>query len=102
MNAALSLLDRIGEGHRRMASLADVLDWDGVADEWHGIYPNIVKLREITLDHLTDQERVQAAKQMTELIGFEKRISARIAPWMEQVQPMLEVFRKHPLDGESA
>jgi hypothetical protein len=102
MNTALALLDRIGEGHRRMAALADVLDWDSVAGEWQGIYPNIVELRRIALDRLTDRERVQAAKQITELLEFEKRIAARITPWMEQAQPLLDVFRKHPFNGEGA
>jgi hypothetical protein len=102
MNAALALLDRIGEGHRRMVGLADALDWDGVVGEWQGIYPHIVELRRITLDRLTDRERAQAVKQMTELLEFEKRISARITPWMEQAQPLLDIFRKYPLNGEGA
>jgi hypothetical protein len=97
MNAALSLLDRIGESHRRMAALADALDWDGIVAEWQGIHPQIVELRRMALDRLTDREREQAARQIAELLEFEKRISARITPWMEQARPLVETFRKYPV-----
>ncbi|MDR0440383.1 MAG: hypothetical protein LBI59_05280 [Candidatus Accumulibacter sp.] len=98
MNAVLTLLDHIGEGYRRMVALANTLDWDGLAEEWQRIHPEIVELRRMTLlDHLNGQERTQAARQVAELLGFEERITARITPWMEQVRPLLAVFRKYPL-----
>jgi hypothetical protein len=100
--AALSLLDHIGESHQRMAALADVLDWDGLDAEWRSIHPKIVELQRIPLDQLTGKERTQAAKQIAGLLEFEKRISARVSPWMEQAQPLLEVFRKFPLKNEDA
>ena len=99
MNDATSLLDRIGEGYRKMAALADALDWDTLTAEWQGIHPDIVKLQHTPLDRLTGKERAQAAKQITELLELEQRISARIVPWMEQTRPLLEVFRKYPLGG---
>jgi hypothetical protein len=102
MDAALALLEHIGESHRRMAALADALDWDGLSAEWRGIQPHIVELSELPLDRLDDRERTRAVSLMTELIEFEKRISARITPWMEQVRPLLEIFRKYPLRGEDA
>jgi hypothetical protein len=102
MDAALALLERIGESHRRMADLADALDWDGLASEWHGVQPHIVELSELPLDRLDDRERSQAASLITGLIEFEERISARITPWMEQVRPLLETFRKYPLRNEDA
>ena len=102
MDAALPLLDRIGESHQRMTALADALDWDGLAAEWWSIHPKIVELQQIPLDRLTGQERVRAARQIAGLLEIEKRISARITPWMEQVQPLLEVFRKYPLKSEDA
>jgi hypothetical protein len=98
--AALFLLDHIGESHQRMSALADVLDWDGLDAEWRRIHPRIVELQQIPLDQLTGKERAQAAKQIAGLLESEKRISARVGPWMEQVQPMLEVFRKFPLKSE--
>jgi hypothetical protein len=102
MDAALALLERIGESHRRMAALAEALDWEGLVAEWRGIHPSIAELRELPLDRLDDRERRRAAGLITELIEFEKRISARITPWMEQVLPLLETFRKYPLHGEDA
>jgi hypothetical protein len=100
--AVLSLLDHISESHQRMIALADVLDWDGLDGEWRRIHPKIVELQRIPLDQLTGKERTQAAKQIAGLLEFEKRISARVGPWMEQVQPLLEVFRKFPLKSEDA
>jgi hypothetical protein len=102
MSAALTLLGHIGESHRRMAALAEALDWDGVVGEWQRIYPEIVELRQIPLDRLAGRERTEAAERIAELLEFEKRISARITPWMEQVQPLLETFRKYPLEGKGA
>ncbi|MDR0379912.1 MAG: hypothetical protein LBI62_08240 [Candidatus Accumulibacter sp.] len=101
MNAVLTLLDHIGESYRRMVALADALDWDGMAEEWWRIHPEVVQLQRMTLlDHLDGQERARAARQIAELLGFEERITARITPWMEQVQPLLEVFRKYPIRGQ--
>jgi hypothetical protein len=99
MSDATPLLDRIGEGYRKMAVLAEALDWDDLIAEWQGIHPEIVKLQKIPLDRLTGKERAQAAKQITELLELGERISARIVPWMEQTRPLLEVFRKYPLGG---
>ncbi|GHU07180.1 hypothetical protein FACS1894158_15110 [Betaproteobacteria bacterium] len=98
--AALILLEYIGESHQRMTALADVLDWDGLDAEWRRIHPKILELQQIPLDQLTGRERAQAARQIAGLLELEKRISARIGPWMEQVQPLLEVFRKFPLKSE--
>jgi hypothetical protein len=98
--ATLDLLDRIGESHRRMADLADELDWDSVVKEWQSIYPEIVELKRLSLDRLKGRERVRAARQITEMLEFEERISARIIPWMDQVQPLLKTFRQHPLKNE--
>ncbi|MDR3220881.1 MAG: flagellar protein FliT [Candidatus Accumulibacter sp.] len=100
MSAALTLLGHIGKSHRRMAALAEGLDWEGVAGEWRSIYPEIAELRQIPLDRLTGAERAEVARRIAELLEFEKRISARITPWMEQVRPLLETFRKHPLKGQ--
>jgi hypothetical protein len=100
MNAALTLLERIGESHRRMAEMAEALDWDGLVEEWRSIQPAIVESQRIPLDRLTDEERAQAAERMAELLALEERISARITPWMEQARPLLEVFRKYPLSRE--
>ncbi|MDR0440372.1 MAG: hypothetical protein LBI59_05225 [Candidatus Accumulibacter sp.] len=101
MSATLTLLDHIGESYRRMVTQADALDWDGLAEEWQRIHPKIVQLQRMTLfDHLGGQERTQAARQVAELLGFEERIKARITPWMEQVRPLLEVFRKYPIRGQ--
>jgi hypothetical protein len=102
MDDALALLERIGASHRRMAALAEALDWDGLVAEWRDIHPSIAELGEFPLDRLDDRERVQAASLIAEFIEFEKQIAARIAPWMEQVRPLLEIFRKHPLRGEGA
>jgi hypothetical protein len=102
MAASLALLERIGESHRRMAALAEALDWEGLVAEWHDIHPNITELRELPLDRLDERERARAVSLITELIEFEKRISARITPWMEQVLPLLETFRKYPIRGEDA
>lgn len=102
MDAVLSLLERIGESHRRMAALAEALDWDGLVDEWRDIQPSITELSELPLDRLGDRERARASRLIAELIEFEKEISARITPWMEQVQPLLEIFRKYPLKSEGA
>jgi hypothetical protein len=99
-DGVLSLLERIAASHRRMAALAEALDWDGLVAEWRDIHPRIIELEGLPLDHLSERERAQAVKQMTGLIEFEKQISARIAPWMEQVRPMLETFRKYPLHVE--
>jgi hypothetical protein len=100
MNAVLPLLDRIGESHRRMVALAEALDWDGIVAEWRSIHPEIVELQRIPLDRLTAGERAQAAQRIAELLALEKRISARITPWMEQVRPLIEVFRKYPIRGQ--
>jgi hypothetical protein len=102
MDAALVLLERIGESHRRMAALAEALDWEGLVAEWRDVHPDIAELRELPLDRLNDPERAKAARLISDLIEFEKRISARITPWMEQVLPLLETFRKYPLRGEGA
>jgi hypothetical protein len=102
MDAALALLERIGESHRRMVAMAEALDWDGLVAEWNDISPCIAELRKLPLDRLDDRERARATRLITELIEFEKRISARISPWMEQVLPLLETFRKYPLRSEGA
>lgn len=100
MTAALTLLDDIGKSHQRMAALADQLDWNGVIAEWTNAYPKIVELKQLPLDRLSGRERVEAAEQIATLLEFEQRISARITPWMDQVQPLLETFRKFPLKPE--
>jgi hypothetical protein len=102
MDAALVLIERIGESHRRMVALADALDWDGLVAEWRDIHPRVAELRELPLDRLDGGERARAASLIAELIGFEERITARITPWMEQVRPLLEVFREYPLRSEDA
>jgi hypothetical protein len=102
MDAALSLIERIGESHRRMVALADALDWDGLVTEWRGILPRFIELRKLPLERLSVRERAQATKLIAELIEFEARISARITPWMEQARPLLETFRKYPLKSEGA
>ena len=98
---ALPLLERIGESHRRMTALAEALDWDALLEEWQNIHPKITELQQIPLDRLSADERAQASKQIAELLKFEERISARITPWMEQVSPLLEVFRKFPLKSDA-
>ncbi|MDR0577052.1 MAG: hypothetical protein LBI87_05855 [Candidatus Accumulibacter sp.] len=100
MNDDLALLGRIGEAHRRMAEMADALDWDGIVEEWESVYPAITELRQVSLDRMTGGERDQATRQIAELVELQKRISARITPWMEQVRPLLETFRKYPLGGD--
>jgi hypothetical protein len=100
MDAALALLERVGASHRRMAALAEALDWDGLVAEWRDIQPRIIELEGLPLDRLSERERARAVRQMAGLVEFEKQISARIAPWMEQVRPLLETFRKYPLHGE--
>jgi sugar phosphate isomerase/epimerase len=102
MDDTLALLERIGASHRRMTALAEALDWDALVTEWHGIHPEVVALRELPLDRLGDRERARAASLIAELIEFEKRIAARITPWMEQVRPLLETFRQYPLHGKDA
>lgn len=100
--SALALLERIGESHRRMVALADALDWDGLVGEWRSTQPEIARLQKMALDRLSGRERVQAAKRIAELLAFEEKISAQILPWREQVQPLLETFRKFPLKGGGA
>ncbi|MDR2613974.1 MAG: hypothetical protein LBC91_01420, partial [Candidatus Accumulibacter sp.] len=56
-DSALALLERIGESHRRMAALAEVLDWDGLVDEWRNIHPEVARLRGMALDRLNGRER---------------------------------------------
>lgn len=101
-DSALALLERIGESHRRMVALTDALDWDGLVGEWRSIHPEIARLQKMALDRLSARERVQAEKRIAELLAFEEQISARITPWMEQVQPLLKTFRKFPLKGDGA
>ena len=98
--AVLSLLDHIGASHQRMTALADVLDWDGLDAEWRRVHPKILELQQIPLDQLTGRERAQAAKQIASLLESEKRISARVGPWLEQARPLVDVFRKFPLRSE--
>jgi hypothetical protein len=100
MDAVPALLERIGEAHRRMAAMAEALDWDGIIGEWQGISPQIAELRQIPLDRLTGETRAQAVRRIAELVELEERISARITPWMDQARPLLEVFRKYPIRNE--
>ena len=99
MDAALALLDRIGEAYRRMDAMAEALDWDGIIGEWQGIHPLIAELRQIPLNRLTGKPRDEAARRITELIKLQERITARVTPWMDQVRPLLEVFRKYPISA---
>jgi hypothetical protein len=99
MEAALALLDRVAEAHRRMDAMAEALDWDGIIGEWQDVYPRIAELRQLPLDRLTNESRAQAARRIAELIELQERISARITPWMEQARPLLEVFRKYPISA---
>jgi hypothetical protein len=100
MDAVPALLERLGEAHRRMAIMAEALDWDGLVGEWQGLAPQIAELRRISLDRLTGETRARAVRQIAELVELEERISARIAPWMDQARPLLEVFRKYPIRNE--
>ncbi|MDR2452405.1 MAG: hypothetical protein LBE85_11715 [Candidatus Accumulibacter sp.] len=99
MEAALVLLDRVAEAHHRMDAMAEALDWDGIIGEWQEVYPRIVELRQLPLDRLGEVPRARAARRIAELIELQERISARITPWMEQAQPLLEVFRKYPVSA---
>lgn len=101
MNATLTLLEDISKSHQRMVQLADQLDWDGVVKEWREVYPRIAELKRIPLGRLSGPERAEAARQLATLIEFEKRIAERITPWMDQVQPLLEAFRKYPIKPEA-
>jgi hypothetical protein len=99
MDAALALLDRIGEAYRRMDAMAEALDWDGIIGEWQGAHPLLAELERIPLDRLTGGARAEAARRIAELIEFQERIAARVTPWMDQARPLLEVFRKYPISA---
>ena len=98
MEAVLALLDQISEAYRRMDAMAEASDWDGLVIEWQNLYPKILELRQIPLSSLMGETRAQVARQIAELVEFQERISARILPWMDRVQPLLEVFRKYPVN----
>jgi len=97
MTGALTLLKDIGKSHERMVDLAGKLDWNGVAKEWSEMTPKLMALKKLPLAQLSARERMEASEQLAKLIAFEEQISARITPWMEQVRPLLESFRKYPL-----
>lgn len=101
MTGALTLLEDIGKSHERMVELADQLDWNGVVNEWKSTYPKIVELKTMSLGQLSGRERAEAARQIAKLLEFEERISGKITPWMDQVRPLLETFRKYPLKTEA-
>jgi len=97
MTPALTLLKDISESHERMARLSSELDWDGVVGEWRGSYPKILELKKIPLNKLTGAERAEASRLIAKLISFEEQVSGQVSPWMDQVRPLLETFRKYPL-----
>ncbi|MDR1708696.1 MAG: hypothetical protein LBS70_03160 [Candidatus Accumulibacter sp.] len=97
MEDALALLDRIGESHRRMAAMADKLDWDNLAAEWQAIQPALAELRDLAIERRPPAERAEAAKRATELLALQKHITDRVAPWLDQARPLIEVFRKYPI-----
>lgn len=104
MALALNLLKDIRKGHERMVLLAGQLDWNGVTREWDDLSPKLVELKKLRLTQLSENERAEASELLAELITLEKQVSARITPWIEQVRPLLESFRKYPLNmgnGES-
>lgn len=98
MTGALTLLKDIGKSHERMVHLTGQLDWSGVIKEWGEMSPKLVELKRLPLNQLSARERLEASEQLAKLIALEEQISARITPWMEQVQPLLETFRKYPLN----
>jgi len=93
----LALLKDIGDSHERMAKLSSELDWDGVVGEWKNSYPKILELKKIPLNKLTGAERTEASRLIARLIAFEEQVSGQVSPWMDQVRPLLETFRKYPI-----
>ncbi len=81
-----------------MVLLAGQLDWNGVTREWDDLSPKLVELKKLRLTQLSENERAEASELLAELITLEKQVSARITPWIEQVRPLLESFRKYPLN----
>ena len=98
MSSALILLKDIRVRHERMVRLAGQLDWNGVTKEWDDLLPKFVELKKLHLGQLSKNERAEASELLAELIGLEKQVTARITPWIEQVRPLLESFRKYPLN----
>ena len=98
MTDALTLLRNIGSSHERMAQLADKLDWQGVNAEWANAHPMLLELGKISLEKLPPQERTEAAQLIRKLLALEEQVSARATPWLDQARPLLESFRKYPLN----
>lgn len=97
MTTPVTLLKDIGESHERMVELSSELDWDGLVGEWRSSYPKILELKKTPLNRLTGAERAEASRLIAKLIALEEQVSGRISPWMDQVRPLLETFRKYPI-----
>ncbi len=96
----LTLLEDIGRSHERIARLSGQLDWDGVNSEWQLTYRKLLELKSFSLDELPDSEKTKVAQQIERVLELEQQISEQIAPWLEQVRPLLESFSEHPIAPE--
>jgi hypothetical protein len=102
MASALHLLRMAEEHHRRMVSLAEQLDWDGVNREWEGIYPALLELQKMSLNELPASEGGEVRHLIEGLLDCQKQLSSKIIPWMEQVRPLLQSFKEYPLPAHAA
>jgi hypothetical protein len=99
--SALELLRDIEKRHEHMSRMADDLDWNGVRAEWNLAERQIKALQRFRLTDLTGADRTEAARLIRNQLALQQHISERARPWMDQVRPLLDCFKAHPIKPEA-
>lgn len=87
----------IAQFHEDIRKHAESLKWEDVTRVWQQTYPLYVSLQGKTLNELSLEDKATAEKLIEIILADQKHLKGRIEPWMEQVLPLLETFRNHPM-----
>jgi hypothetical protein len=94
MSPSLTLLSALRDRHDQLSKQADELDWDGLAAGWQEVEIMFTALAKIPLSDIPLTEKTEARQYIEELLATQKKLSACILPWMEQVRPLLDSFSR--------
>jgi hypothetical protein len=98
MTQALFLLKELKQCHDEMVERIDVFDWQSVGTLWQTAEARFSDLEKLSLvELLVGDERAEARQLIETLLDRQKFISERAGAWMEQVQPLLASFERHPI-----
>lgn len=96
-----ALLSELEQNHEQMAVLAERLDWDQFIPLWQRALPRFDELRSYRLEALPGKERQQAYDCLHHLLTCQNQVIGHIVPWMEQIRPLLQSFRGHPMEASA-